>query len=309
MRIRQAFFELRLNTSIVIGYKMTQFSGYVGNTPVPKGTQIITQGTLPLDATYIVVPGGYFSGALKLYINGVRQGKDDFIADNGTTIEFMSMLPAGTQYIVERINQFEVSNTIYPIISLIDPRIFNIRYTMDLISNVHVDHSQMTINDTFISRFFDSTRTIGSGGIWQLCDMDSTPPDNVDGLNSDGKIYFLNGSNYLQFTLASTECSPLKFGKGSCLVKELLNVEGGFHGQPMTLGGFWELGDQGGGSFVWDSSKSKTSHDGGTVIDPGKIEDLTGAVVNSGYTTGDRTGEGCWVRIYTGDTDPKWFGS
>lgn len=255
------------------------------------------------------VPGGYAVGTIKLYIDGVRQGKDDFIADNGTTVEFGQTLPSGTKYIVEQINQFAIPGASGSNVSIIDPQIFNIRYSSDLFSPTHVDHSAMTLNDLFNSRFYDGARQHGSGGQWQLVDMAATAPDGTNGLNSDGCIYYQEGLNYFKFSLVSTECSPLKYGKGSCLIKELLNVVGGFHGQPMILGGFWDIGDQGGGIFVWDSTKDKTEHDGGTVIDPGKISELSGSVVGPNYTTGDGTGVGCWVRVYTGATDPSWFGS
>lgn len=288
---------------------MTQFSGYIGNTPVPKGSQIITQGTLPGPSDYVVVPGGYYTGSIKLYIDGIRINSENFTADNGTTVEFDSTLPAETQYIIERINDFEVPNLNSQNISLINTKTYTIRYTSDLWSENHVAIDSITLNDMFHSKFFNGARQHGSGGAWQAINLTATAPDGNNGLNTDGYLYSQKGSYYIKFTLVSPTCSPLQYGKGSPTIKELFQVYGGFHGQLMTLGGFWDIGDQGGGIFMWDSGIGKSQHDGGTVIDPDKLVELHGeSAVTTAYLTPASIGTGCWVRIFTGTTSNKWFG-
>lgn len=288
---------------------MSQFSGYIGNTPVPRGTQIITQGTLPLPTDYVVVPGGYSTGSVKLYINGLRINETDYAATNGTTVEFDRTYPAGTEYIVEEVNQFEIPNMNWLTeVSNIDPRRFHIRYTTDLWSATNVDIFKMTLNDVFVSKYYDQTRHMSSGGEWQLVSLVASAPDLIDGLNSDGYLYAKRGATYLKFVLVSNICSPIQFGKGTSLVKNLYMVSGGAHSQPMILGGFWTLGDGGGGTFIWDDSRPKSDHDGGTIIDPGRIKELGVNDTPPAYFIPVASGTGCWIRVYTGSTDPKWFG-
>lgn len=289
---------------------MSQFSGYIGNTPVPKGTQVIVQGTLPLSTNYVVVPGGYYTGSIRLYINGSRINNDNFIANDGTTIEFDSHYPAGTEYLVEHIHEFEVPNTNFQEISIINTKIYRLRYTSDLWSDSHIDLYQITQDDMFTSKYYNGARQQGSGGKWQVISLAENAPDDENGLNSDGYLYSKRGHYYIKFALVSTECSPLKFGKGSPLIKELYQVVGGFHGQPMTIGGFWEIGDQGGGHFIWDANKSKSQHDGGTVIDPNKVIELHGqSTVPTNYFNPASLGSGCWVRVFSGSSHLKWFGN
>jgi nitrous oxidase accessory protein NosD len=78
----------------------------------------------------------------------------------------------------------------------------------------------------------------------------------------------------------------------------------------IQLLGFHTKGDGGGGVFYWDSSKNKSEHNGGTVIDP----DKAGLVANWAstqalYFTPEVTGQGCWVREYSGAVNVKWFGA
>ncbi len=80
-------------------------------------------------------------------------------------------------------------------------------------------------------------------------------------------------------------------------------------GQYTTLG-YHTAGDGGGGEFYWDSSQDKANHNGGTIIDP----DITFPTTWSNttqqttwFTAG--TGTGCWVRVYEGPINVKFFGA
>lgn len=288
---------------------MAQFSGYIGNTPVPKGTHIITHGTIPLATNYITIPGGYSVGAVRLFIDGIRINESDYIADNGTTIEFGSTMPPGTQYVVEELDQFKIPNMDFlEQVSIVDPKRYNIRYTSDLWSNSHINKNKIEINDVFVSKFYDGTKQMGSGGEWHVVSLVSTPPEGVEGLNNDGCVYSLREGNYIQFSMVSTLCSPIKYGRGESTVRNLYRVCGGYHCQPLILGGFWTIGDGGGGHFMWNKNKDKASHDGGTIIDPNKVNELGDGDVPLSYLNSNPTGKGCWVRINQEGLNPKWFG-
>jgi hypothetical protein len=78
----------------------------------------------------------------------------------------------------------------------------------------------------------------------------------------------------------------------------------------IQLLGFHTKGDGGGGVFYWDATKDKSEHNGGTIIDP----DKAGLVANWAstqalYFTPEVTGQGCWVREYSGAVNVKWFGA
>lgn len=64
-----------------------------------------------------------------------------------------------------------------------------------------------------------------------------------------------------------------------------------------------------GGSFVWEATKDKALHNGGTIIDPDIVfpTDWTNQTQLAAWFTAG-TGAGCWVRQYDGDVNVKWFG-
>lgn len=82
-------------------------------------------------------------------------------------------------------------------------------------------------------------------------------------------------------------------------------------GQCFCLKGYRAGTSHGGGIYVWDASRSKSAHNGGTVIDPNRpfptdwMND--GQVAN--WFAADTAGQGCYARI--GDTaiTPEMFGA
>jgi hypothetical protein len=78
----------------------------------------------------------------------------------------------------------------------------------------------------------------------------------------------------------------------------------------LQLLGFHTKGDGGGGVFFWDATKDKSEHNGGTVIDPDKAGLVANwATTQSLYFSPEVTGQGCWVREYSGAVNVKWFGA
>tara|TARA_Y100000593_G_scaffold94032_1_gene191190 strand:- start:5800 stop:7650 length:1851 start_codon:yes stop_codon:yes gene_type:complete len=65
---------------------------------------------------------------------------------------------------------------------------------------------------------------------------------------------------------------------------------------------FWGGFDFGGGSFQWQSTKDKTLHDGGTVIDPDKVSELVSPGSFGTYFTAAVSGTGCYVRSGQAET-------
>lgn len=73
-------------------------------------------------------------------------------------------------------------------------------------------------------------------------------------------------------------------------VKLLYSIQHNTNGYIFT-GGYYKIGDGGGGMFYWDPILTKDDN-GGTIIKPTNI-----------------SGPGRWVRTYTGPVYPEWFGA
>lgn len=83
-------------------------------------------------------------------------------------------------------------------------------------------------------------------------------------------------------------------------VVELKSIRGENNGSnsfsTAIAGGYWAIGDGGGGMFYWDTSSS-SGDNGVTSKQPGTI------IVPTGSTSGR------WVRIYSGPINVRWFGA
>jgi len=75
--------------------------------------------------------------------------------------------------------------------------------------------------------------------------------------------------------------------------------------------GYHEIGDGGGGLFVYSASEPKSNHNGGTVIDSSKVfpGDWANQTELTDWFTGSNTTNGCWKRIFDGSVNVKWFGA
>ena len=81
-------------------------SGYIGVEPIPKVTQVLTEGTLAAPSQTINVPGGYTVGNIAVYINGFRLKNGTYSAPDGMVVNLLEEFPAGTEYIIEEFRQF-----------------------------------------------------------------------------------------------------------------------------------------------------------------------------------------------------------
>jgi hypothetical protein len=80
-------------------------------------------------------------------------------------------------------------------------------------------------------------------------------------------------------------------------LKSIIGSGGASNARPAAIvGGYWAIGDGGGGLFYWDTSSS-SGDNGVTPTQPGTI------IVPTGSTSGR------WIRIYSGPIDVKWFGA
>lgn len=81
-------------------------------------------------------------------------------------------------------------------------------------------------------------------------------------------------------------------------------------GQKFDVTGFYAGTGVGGGVFVWDASKDKADHNGGTVIAPEALTAWDGTRLNlDAMTSWGGAGSGCFVRLSIGlDRRAEWFG-
>ena len=275
---------------------MTQFSGYIGTIPVPRGTRTITHGVTNTLSDYILVPNGYTVGAIIVYIDGKRLDESQYVATDGLSVLFHNNLPPGTRYLFEEISQYEIPK--HNLVTLENNTYKSIIYTTDLLNKDLINIEQLPLHMLIYSSFFDSTKTYGSGSVWQVDSFISHAPDNEPGLNSDGRIYLISTTGYTRLRMVADQCSPLHFGKGAPVVRELTNVCGGFNNQTMILVGFWEPGDGQGGLYFWNEHENKSNHNGLSIIDPNMVEKLgTGPDIPVEYYHSNNSGTGCWIRI------------
>jgi Pectate lyase superfamily protein len=80
-------------------------------------------------------------------------------------------------------------------------------------------------------------------------------------------------------------------------LKSIIGSGGTSNSRPAAIvGGYWAIGDGGGGLFYWDTSTS-SGDNGVSPTQPGTI------IVPTGSTSGR------WIRIYSGPIDVRWFGA
>jgi hypothetical protein len=83
-----------------------------------------------------------------------------------------------------------------------------------------------------------------------------------------------------------------------------LPVTGLVNNQQYSVASFHSGNDYGGGVFVWDATRTKADHNGGTVIAPEAIESWNGTQADlSTLLNWAGTGAGCWVRAVTNLSD------
>lgn len=95
-------------------------------------------------------------------------------------------------------------------------------------------------------------------------------------------------------------------------VDALSGVVGFRNGEQILLLGYHPGSTKGGGVLHWSSTKSKTLHNGGTVIDPDRAypSDWSNLASVQAWFTGSVSGTGCWVREATaGVYLPTQFGA
>ena len=96
-------------------------------------------------------------------------------------------------------------------------------------------------------------------------------------------------------------------------IKDLLTITDVVKDDVVIVKGYHKVGDAGYGIFRWDPDIPKHKHDGGLYIDPNKSfpSDWNNLdEVNLWFTPDyNSTETGCWVRIFSGRVDVKWYGA
>ncbi|AHK11584.1 hypothetical protein S140_177 [Shewanella sp. phage 1/40] len=83
-----------------------------------------------------------------------------------------------------------------------------------------------------------------------------------------------------------------------------------YDGMNVNVNGFYVDTLVGGGNFVYDASKDKADHNGGTVIAPEAIAAWDGTQGNlASLLSWTGTGAGCFVRVFDGGLFPSFFGA
>lgn len=89
-----------------------------------------------------------------------------------------------------------------------------------------------------------------------------------------------------------------------------LPVSGLVNGRQYQASGFYSGSTVGGGLFVWDATRSKSGHNGGTVIAPEALTAWNGTHAGlSTYLNWSGSGNGCFVRVKKSHIYPENFGA
>ena len=107
----------------------------------------------------------------------------------------------------------------------------------------------------------------------------------------------------------SLAASPIQAVVGN--ISALLSTTPIADGYTVFVKGYHTPGDGGGGVFYWDETEPKSSHNGGTIIDPGRTfpTDWSDTSQQATWFTAAASGQGCWKRIYSGEVNVRWFGA
>jgi hypothetical protein len=113
-----------------------------------------------------------------------------------------------------------------------------------------------------------------------------------------------------QYLLSKEESAALKDAVFVDSIKDLSSVNTAANNN-VFVRGFYTGTDVGGGLFYWDSTKDKTEHNGGTVLDPDRIDAWDGTSSNISTLFGPiGTGSGCFIRLYNNKSiTPQDFGA
>ena len=92
------------------------------------------------------------------------------------------------------------------------------------------------------------------------------------------------------------------FGRSVNAIKGVGSISNLTDKTAVSIGGFYAGAVVGGGEFMWDATKDKAAHNGGTVIDPVRVQAWDGTFDDLAtlYTTG--AGSGCFVKVDGGTT-------
>lgn len=102
------------------------------------------------------------------------------------------------------------------------------------------------------------------------------------------------------------------FGGTLPVMAQIQGVVGADANASIVLSGYRVPGDKGAGIFFWSPTANKTSHNGGTVIDPDQTfpTDWNNSTQVTAWYTPAASGTGCWIRQYdTGYLMAEWFGA
>ena len=127
-------------------------------------------------------------------------------------------------------------------------------------------------------------------------------------MNSNGKSIEINSGSIE----GDKVLEPTDFKYIRNTVAEMLDLNGKLvDGDVVFLKGYHSVNDGGGGTFVYSATGDKSTHNGGTVIDPLKAfpSDWDNEDLKADWFNGNNSGTGVLERVYSGAVNVKWFGA
>lgn len=169
--------------------------------------------------------------------------------------------------------------------SLLETTVENLKKSGDIVNSI--DTLTEAIAADYLSGIYvlvggGSVVLDGSQAIYRVSDPGS------------GGIVMNNGNELMLQFVANT---PADLVTPIDSVENLAGFVGSVDGQRISLKGWHPDSDVGGGTLYWDSSKLKSTHNGGTIFSPTVPWTTTTADYLNAVGETDPSGSGCWVRL------------
>ena len=125
-----------------------------------------------------------------------------------------------------------------------------------------------------------------------------------------GNELTINNNNLIDGATKEINFEDFKYIRNT--VAEMLDLNGKLvDGDVVFLKGYHTANDGGSGTFVYSATGDKSTHNGGTVIDPLKAfpSDWDNEDLKADWFNGNNSGTGVLERVYSGAVNVKWFGA
>jgi hypothetical protein len=289
--------------ALLIGEEVAVFIGSVvsninPNISITKARYV----TLSNNEQIITIPDGFVyslgSNNLELFIDGLLAYVNiDYFETNPNVVTLVSsVLPAGTELIFKK---GSIAGNVPPATADV--------VTLNIAADFFVNRDSQDLTKAILLKG-RNTPADGGGGNFVYDPLLSKATAN-GGTVIDPQLNLANqGSNSgvgCWVRVYNREVKSVWFGNNIDDMRAFAGVSGRSN-DLLTIRSFYSNSQKGGGTYYWDGFKSKSLHNGGTIISP-TISTVPGSPT---WWTAPTTGpDGCWIRVGSSPVSVMEFGA